>query len=224
MRIINTAYVETASGVYDYNTSINRAVDELGSRGITASTYQRGNKLVNYSIEGIVRRDVLTAVNALVNDSAIKTCDLINAEYVEVSQHLGARVNLLNEHANHAGWQGGVYKIRGKDSQYRNLEQVTGYPSDPLGLGGYNCRHRVFPFYPGISKKKPIMYSLADNEEMQKLTQRQRSYERAIRRTKREIEAVRALGDNADEQLLARLSVIGTGNEFITNKIIWRYY
>lgn len=188
MNILNTAYIETASGIYSYQQSIDRALQQMVNNGITGATYQRGNRTIHYSIEGTVRRDVLTAVNQLANANAMESCLFCNAEYVEISQHLGARVNLLNPIANHAGWQGHVFKINGSDNKYKNLKRETGYPDDILGLGGVNCRHRIFPFFPGISVKKPIMYSLADNEEQAKIISRQRYYERGIRKTKRQLE------------------------------------
>jgi len=194
MNILNQVYIETTEQIYDYNTCIARACGKLADKGITAAQYQRKDgAIVNYSIEGVVRRDVMTALNQFANDSAFNSAKEIGAEYVEVSQHFGARVNLLDPIANHAGWQGFVYKIEGHDSKYRNLEESTGYPTDYLGLGGINCRHRMFPFFPGISVKKPIMYTLADNEEQQKLVTKQRRYERAIRETKREIEVYKEL-------------------------------
>ena len=151
-------------------------------------------KLVKYSIEGAVRRDTLTAVNQLANKGAIKITEEIGAKYVEVSAHIGARVSEKNPIANHAGWQGKVYKVDGED-EYPNLEESTGYPNDIQGLGGVNCRHRMFPFFPGISVPNPHQIDEEENKKVYEATQKQRAMERNIRTIKKRMIVANASGD-----------------------------
>lgn len=115
-------------------------------------------------------------------------------EYVEVSSHIGARTHPTNHIANHAWWQGKVYKIDGFDKDYGNLKTNTGYPDDIQGLGGVNCRHRMFPFIPGYSEPIMEQYDLKEAERIYKLTQKQRAKERAIRALKKEIAVAKAAG------------------------------
>lgn len=77
-------------------------------------------------------------------------CDL-----VEVTAHAGARPE-------HAEWQGKVYSRSGKSKKYPDLVEVTGYGTGP-GLGGWNCRHSMFPFYENISTRT------YNNEELEEL-------------------------------------------------------
>ena len=193
MDVINRAYIETASGIYDYNTSIRGALRDMADQGITGATYRRGNKIVKYSIEGAVRRDTITAVHQLANKGAEQATNEIGAEYVEVSAHIGARVS-KDPIANHAGWQGKVYKLEGSD-KYPNLKEKTGYPDDIQGLGGVNCRHRMFPFFPGISKPNPYKVDPKENKKVYEATQRQRAMERGIRATKKRLTVAKASGD-----------------------------
>lgn len=195
MDIVNRAYIETASGIFDYGSSIRGALRDLADKGITGATYRRPNgKLVKYSIEGAVRRDTLTAVNQLANKGAIKITEEIGAQYVEVSAHIGARVSDKNPIANHAGWQGKVYKVEGED-EYPNLEESTGYPNDIQGLGGVNCRHRMFPFFPGISVPNPHQIDEEENKKVYAATQKQRAMERNIRAIKKRMIVAKASGD-----------------------------
>ena len=193
MDIINRAYIETASGIYDYNTSIRGALKDMATQGISGATYRRGNKYVRYSIEGTVRRDTLTAVNQLANKGAERITAEIGAKYVEVSAHIGARVS-DNPIANHAGWQGKVYKLEGED-EYPNLKDSTGYPDDIQGLGGVNCRHRMFPFFPGISVPNPHQIDEKENKKVYEATQKQRAMERNIRTIKKKLIVAKASGD-----------------------------
>ena len=194
MDIINRAYIETASGIYDYNTSIRGALRDMADKGITGATYRRSNgKIVNYSIEGAIRRDTITAVHKLANKAAEQSTKEIGADYVEVSAHIGARVS-KNPIANHAGWQGKVYKLVGSD-KYPNLKEKTGYPDDIQGLGGVNCRHRMFPFFPGISTPNPYKVDPKENKRVYEATQHQRAMERGIRATKKRLVVAKASGD-----------------------------
>lgn len=195
MDIVNRAYIETASGIFDYGSSIRGALRDLADKGITGATYRRPNgKLVKYSIEGAVRRDTLTAVNQLANKGAIKITEEIGANYVEVSAHIGARTSDKNPIANHAGWQGKVYKVVGSD-EYPNLKEKTGYPDDIQGLGGVNCRHRMFPFFPGISVPNPHQIDEEENKKVYAATQKQRAMERNIRAIKKRMIVAKASGD-----------------------------
>ena len=194
MDIVNRAYIETASGAFDYGSSIRGALRDFADKGITGATYRRPNgKLVHYSIEGAIRRDTITAVNKLANKVSEQMVTEIGAEYVEVSAHIGARVS-ADPIANHAGWQGKVYRLEGED-EYPNLKESTGYPDDILGLGGVNCRHRMYPFFPGISVPNPHQIDEAENRKVYEATQKQRAMERNIRAIKKRLIVAKACGD-----------------------------
>lgn len=195
MNVINRSYIEVATGTYDYQTAIKRAIKDMAKNGISGATYKRNGKLVQYSLEGTVRRDTLTAVNKLANKSSETFCKELGAEYVEISSHLGARTHPTNPIANHAGWQGKVFKIDGSDKKYPNLKESTGYPDDILGLGGVNCRHRMFPFFPGISTPNPIRFNEEENRRVYELTQKQRAMEHRMRQLKKEQAAAKEIGD-----------------------------
>ena len=194
MDIINRAYIETASGIYDYGTSIRGALRDMADQGISGATYRRGNKIVKYSIEGTVRRDTITAVHQLANKGAEQTTKEIGAEYVEVSSHIGARV-AKDPIGNHAGWQGKVYRLEGSEPKYPNLTEKTGYPGDIRGLGGVNCRHRMFPFFPGISIPNKHKVDPKENKKVYEASQKQRAMERGIRATKKRMIVAKASGD-----------------------------
>lgn len=195
MDVLNKTYIEVASGVYDYNTSIRHGLQKMAAKGISGATYSRGGTIVHYSLEGTVRRDTLTAVNQLANRVSFESCKELGADYVEISSHLGARVHPTNKIANHAGWQGKVFKVIGSD-KYPNLKESTGYPDDIQGLSGVNCRHRMFPFFPGISTPNPIQYDPKENKRVYELTQKQRAMERKLRQLKKQKVVATVSNDN----------------------------
>lgn len=63
---------------------------------------------------------------------------------VEVTAHGGARPE-------HAEWQCKIYSRSGKSKKYPSLKEITGYGTGP-GLGGWNCRHSMFPYYEGTTR------------------------------------------------------------------------
>lgn len=202
MNVINTSYLEVASGMYDYQTSIKKGIQKMAAQGISGATYRRNGKIVKYSIEATVRRDTLTAVYQTANRVTMQSCKEMKCDYVEISQHLGARVHPTNPIADHAGWQGKVFKIEGESKEYPNLKKSTGYPDDILGLGGVNCRHRMFPYFPGISVPNPIKYDKNENQKVYNATQHQRKLERDIRKLKKQQAAAKEIDDKDTVKML----------------------
>lgn len=211
MNALNKAYIEVASGVYDYNTAIKKALYEMAEQGIKVVEYRQPNGTIRkYGIEACVRRDTLTAVFQTANKVALEGAKDLGTEHVEVSSHLGARTgDGVHPFSDHASWQGKVYKIQGAD-EYPNLVEVTGY-GHILGLGGVNCRHRMFPFYKGISKPYAIQYDPAENQRVYDATQKQRALERKLRSLrKREVIAKNVLAVDPSAENSAELKKIQT--------------
>lgn len=179
MDIINTAYVEVASGVFDYNSSIKNALKKMAQKGIKCASYQRKDgTIVKYSLQGTIKRDIVTAIIQTACKSSMKMCEELEAEYVEVTSHLGARTgDGVNPITNHAHWQGKIYKLNGSD-KYDNFYTSTGY-GDILGLGGVNCRHNFYPYFPGIDEPSQPHY---DEEENKKEYERQQKLNRLNRK------------------------------------------
>lgn len=179
MDIINTAYVEVASGVFDYQSSIKRALNKMAEKGIKCASYERKDgTIVKYSLQGTIKRDIVTAIIQTACKSSMKMCEELDAEYVEVTSHLGARIgDGIHPISNHAHWQGKVYKLEGSD-KYDNFYTETGY-GDILGLGGVNCRHNFYPYFPGIDEPSQIQY---DEEENRKEYERQQKLNRLNRK------------------------------------------
>lgn len=196
--ILNKAYVESKAGVYSVDEAIAKGIKEMARKGFTGATYESGRKI---GIEPAVRRDTLSAIIHNVNESAIKGAQDMGTNYVEVSQHLGARVSKTSKIANHAGWQGKVYQIEGSSKKYGNLVEETGYGSIE-GLGGVNCRHRVFPYFPGISVDKDEHIDEEENEKVYEASQRLRALERQFRANKKEWYVTKELGDKNQRKRL----------------------
>ena len=196
--VLNRALIKTATGAFGYQQALEDAVRELAISGIRTIDFESG---YSQQADVAVRKAMLTASAQLSGQITMMNVEETGVELVEVSKHWGARTG--RGHGNHAAWQGGIYRVNGSDSKYRNLEEVTGYPSDPKGLLGYNCRHVFYPFWEGASTptqwpEEPAPKTVdGKTYTYYQATQEQRRMEREIRALKREAFAMREIGDSA---------------------------
>lgn len=195
---IDMATMKIKSGVTDYNTAIKQAIQKISNSGIRYVNYESGwtNRL-----DVAVRRAVMTGANQMSQQLTLKGMEELGADYVETTAHVGARPS-------HRVWQGRVFSYSGNSDKYPSFVEVTGYGTG-AGLGGWNCRHSFFPFFPGISTRayseehlknidpKPFEF----NDKIYtyyEATQHQREIERAIRKTKTELIGYNAAGLKTD--------------------------
>lgn len=194
-RALDRAWLQVASGAFDYDTAIRRAVENLADQ-MPGITYPSGHR---DTLEVAVRRAVLTGVNQTCAKLQLARADEMGCEFVEVTAHEGARPE-------HALWQGKIYHRGGaivyEGVRYEDFETATGYGTGP-GLCGWNCRHNFYPFFPGISVPNYTAERLAalsaktveyDGKlyTRYEITQMQRALERRVRKYKRRFVALRA--------------------------------
>ncbi len=189
LRIINQVYLETAQGIYDYDTSIRKATNKLAERGITGATYTRTDGThIRRSLESAVRMQIITSTNQCMTKMQEERAKEWGSNLVEVSSHMGARPS-------HAEWQGKIYMLEGSSDKYPNFYTATGYGT-VTGLGGVNCRHTFYPYLEGVSEKTYKHYNLNENKQQYEREQQQRLLERKIRIEKQKIIVAEQTGDN----------------------------
>ena len=197
--IINQTYLETITGVTDYNTAIKKAVRNLADRGITGADYiSAAGRHTRNQIDVAVRRAIVTSTAQTAGKMQIQRAQEWGSNLVEVTSHMGARPT-------HAVWQGRIYSINGGTMEYPNLVDATGYGT-VTGLKGANCSHDFYPFFEGLSEQTYKPYNLEENAEVYEQSQEQRKIERAIREQKRRILAAGETGD-ADGKTAAQLKL-----------------
>lgn len=193
--ICDAAYWKVRTGAQSYTAAMLEGVKALGQVQPIVR-YPSGHK---DTLEVAVLRSIRTGVAQSSGNMTIQQCKDMGWNHVLVSQHLGARVSDTDPIADHAGWQGKVYCIAGKDAQFDNLLDATGYPENPLGLCGYNCRHSFTPFLPGVSRNNNKPVDTEANCRAYELSQTQRAMERRIRAQKRKCTALHAAVKNCED-------------------------
>lgn len=219
--VLDKAFYEIAYGMRSYNEVIQEAIETVSKEGCTVK-YPSGH--VDKQ-EVAVRRAVMTGVSQASSQITLHNCEVLDTDYVIITAHSGARYSETDKIANHIGWQGGVYKLHGvsseksedvdkiiKYNQQRgiqfqgdvipNLEEETGFPNNPLGLCGYNCRHNIRAFqieYMDPYSVNPEIDEEKSNREYD-LMQKQRARERSIRDTRRELIGLDAALENCKDE------------------------
>lgn len=205
LNMLNEVDYRVASGMQSYNSAICEVLDRYAQSGVVID-YPTGARR---SLEAAVRCCVVTSMNQTAAQVTNQYIAQKGIEYVLVSAHMGARHSkkFPDGIPSHDHWQGKVYKIVGSDKDTPNLLDATGYTIDPktgqgrvvdpLGLHGYNCRHSHKPWdkslrNPYVDADGNPKINVHESQELYKKQQQQRSMERAIRQTKRELLAKQA--------------------------------
>ncbi len=177
---LDLAYLEAASGAFAPQEACFKAVKKLGAEGIKCVNYKSGR---TDQLDVAVRRAIVTGIGKTCGDLQLGLAAEMDCTLVEVTSHLGARPS-------HAEWQGQIYSLVKGHPKYPYFYDATGYGTGD-GLCGWNCRHSFFPYFEGISKPaNEPEFSRSENERVYRDTQKQRAYERAIRKSKRELAAL----------------------------------
>lgn len=190
----DNAYHLVSSGAVSYTQAVKEAVNNVVSGGVIVH-YPSGHK---DTIETATARAVRTGVAQATGDISIKRMEEMDWDIILVSAHIGARTGDGGQNpGNHLWWQGQFYSRTGKDKRFPPFSQ-TGYGTGE-GLCGWNCRHS---FGSGDGVNNPYKdIQTADNYKVEQLEKRQRTLERRIRKTKREVmglqEAVEKCQDEA---------------------------
>lgn len=196
-KILDVVNLEVTQGISTYDEALKKSLNQLAQKGITSMTYQRtikdanGNEIkvpVNYSIEGVARRTIVSAITRTANAYNEHIADELGVDYYVTSQHLGAR-NKGVGHVNHESWQGRVFQISTGEFERETGEGLVD------GLGGVNCRHIKFAYIPDVSVIPPKKIDKDENDKLFELEQKQRGLERKVREAKKQLAMAEQLGD-----------------------------
>lgn len=180
--LLTQAYEKVANGMHIEN-AISECIDELSKNGIKLINYKNSN----WNIDTAVRNALNTAVNKTVSEINMKMIERMGANLVQVTAHYDARPS-------HAEWQGGIYWVHIPEGNYKNFYEATGYGTGK-GLGGWNCRHTFFAYFPELSQDNYTKEKQEYEDSLYKLEQKQRYNERQIRYWKRR-ESIKKYADH----------------------------
>lgn len=181
------------------DTRLNTVFKKLANKGITIYESFGGGKSKNYSIENVLRRDVMYKVNQANSQVNMENFKKSSAKFIQVSSHPTARTwnkYMKHPYEDHSSWQGKVYYSREGEAVdgYEEFESTCGY-GELLGIGGINCYHQFEMNYTGDNIATE--YSEKEVARNYQLSQQQRAYERAIRQLKQAKSVYEEAGNEA---------------------------
>ncbi len=131
-KIMDFAWMQTASGTYDFGTAVRRATKELVERGIRVIPGKDGRSL---RIEYAVRSYITNRMGEMFNAISRMNYDAIGANGWEISAHEAPAPD-------HAPYQGRQYPAEEYERINAGLTRKFGW---------WNCRHTVYPIRLGES-------------------------------------------------------------------------
>ena len=184
------AFQKVSTGAQDYESAIRDATKNLAEKGIRWIDYESG---VHTSIEAAVRRNIMGGLGLMQEQISQSNHDYLGCDGWEISAHGGSAPD-------HEPYQGRQYS----DKEYTNLNN-----SLVRRIGTLNCGHAAFPIILGVNEPQYTPEQLEqfrqENEEgvtyegrhytLYEATQRQRKFERTIRKQKRRILVDESTGD-----------------------------
>ena len=217
---LDQVMIKITSGTFSQEQALYDCIHNLANSGLRTIDFGSGRSM---QLDTAVRLATRTGASQLMGQIAVQSINDTDTGMVYVSTHWGAR-NTGKGHANHAEWQGKVYTVNAKaaagakeeakrigQDKIEDLWEVTGYSvdgshaNDPLGLYGYNCRHRIYPWFEGISSlpdedPEPAPVEIDGKQyDYYAMSQKQRAKESRIRALKREREAQTKAGLDTTE-------------------------
>ena len=199
-------YMHVSTGAMGYTQAVKEIIDTVVSDGVRVY-YDTGH---SDTIETATLRAVRTGISQMSSDIQMARAVEMGAEKAIISSHLGARPS-------HQIWQGRVFTI----NEIKSTDEGMPALGTVQGLCGVNCRHSWSVFYDGMDNPFE-QYDSEENRKQYEKEQRQRTLERRIRKTKREVmgwkEAVDAETDDKakfelDLQYQKKASLLQKQNE-----------
>ena len=206
---LDSAVLDIASGAFDYDTVLKRAVREMTDSGLRTVDYATG---WSNRVDVAARRAIMTGMNQLTAQMNEANAEKLGTDWFEVSWHSGARPS---------HWWGGRWFTR------KQLETVCGL-GDVTGLCGANCYHGYSPVIPGISVPTYSDEELAEmnrreNEPVEwngrkytryEALQRQRRLETTMRAQRQEMQLLKEGGASEDDLINCRARYRTTSDEY----------
>lgn len=182
---LDKAYHLVSTGALSYTQALKEVVNNVVSEGVKI-TYPTGH---SDTIETAVLRAVRTGISQASAQIQLVRMNEMDIDLVITSSHLGARLS-------HHEWQGKIFSRIGR--KYPHFETSTGYGT-VVGLCGVNCRHSFSPYFEGMDNPFK-QYDSEENRKKYEMEQNQRSLERRIRKTKREVIGFKEAVDNCKNE------------------------
>lgn len=188
---LDMAYTLVSTGALSYTQAVKEVINNISSNGVTV-TYPSGHTDTGHTdtIETATLRAVRTGISQATSQIQMARAEEMGVDKFIVSSHLGARPT-------HQVWQGKVFTM----DELKSTDEGMPALGTATGLSGINCRHSFSPFFEGMDNPFE-QYDSEENRIQYEKEQRQRTLERRIRDTKRDVMAKKEAVDSCKDDKL----------------------
>lgn len=195
LNVLNEATTSVATGAEARIEALKRAITQMADAGLTGFVDRGGH---TWTPEAYVNMDIRTTVhNTAIESVKVRQQDL-GSNVFQCDSHPSCRPSHYPYQGHYYSWDNTSGSIKLGNGQTVSYEpvRVTGYPDDPGGLFGVNCRHDAIPVYEGISipHGKDDIQAKSENDTDYSESQKQRLLERKIREAKRKATMLKSSG------------------------------
>ena len=191
-KILDKTVLNVTNGVKTPKRALFDSIYQMRDQGLTVLTDKAGH---DWSLEGYTRTVINTTTSRVFNDARMQSMKEYKSGLATMTSHPAARPAC-------AEIQGQVVcVIEQSDPDYD--DSWDSYPNiydygygDPGGCFGINCEHMLFPYIEGVSHDDQEQYDPEEAEDNMKIQQKQRYFERGVRRGKKNLELARRAGDD----------------------------
>lgn len=218
--IINQTVLEVQTGLKTPDRALKDNIYKWRDNGIKTNLVDKAGH--NWSLEGYTRTVIRTTAARTYNDLRIQSMKDFDSVLATMSSHPASRPAC-------APIQGKIVNIVPKESPRCDPEYPSIYDygyGKPSGCFGINCGHKLYPYIKGVSHNFQKQYDPKEAVEKQEIQQKQRYYERNIRRLKYDLDLARRQNDVASERKFsqairgyqAKLRDLVKNNDFLTRQ------
>lgn len=218
--IINQTVLEVQTGLKTPDRALKDNIYKWRDNGIKTNLVDKAGH--NWSLEGYTRTVIRTTAARTYNDLRIQSMKDFDSVLATMSSHPASRPAC-------APIQGKIVNIVPRESPRCDSEYPSIYDygyGKPSGCFGINCGHKLYPYIKGVSHNFQKQYDPKEAIEKQKIQQKQRYYERNIRRLKYDLDLARRQNDVASERKFsqairgyqAKLRDLVKNNDFLTRQ------
>ena len=218
--IINQTVLEVQTGLKTPDRALKDNIYKWRDNGIKTNLVDKAGH--NWSLEGYARTVIRTTTARTYNDLRIQSMKDFDSVLAVMSSHPASRPAC-------APIQGKIVNIVPRESSRYDPKYPSIYDhgyGKASGCFGINCGHKLYPYIKGVSHNFQKQYDPEEAIEKQKIQQKQRYYERNIRRLKYDLDLARRQNDVSSERKFnqairgyqAKLREIVKANDFLTRQ------
>lgn len=187
---IDNTVLDVVTGRKTTDQALKDNIYKSYEQGMDSSFIDEGGH--TWSIEGYTRTVIKSTASRVFNDARIQSMKDFDSVLATMTSHPAARPAC-------APIQGKIVNIVPRSDSRFNKKYPTIYDHDygkPAGTLGINCRHMLYPYIEGVSHNFQKQYDPKKAVENAKIQQKQRYYERSVRKWKNEKLLAERIGDS----------------------------